>query len=83
MIRTEDLNTERGLEGVGEVATEPSALTRIEGTFFPVLIYACKMAFVLSQKDLRSLQRQGQRKPRGGWTAPPFSEDPACPDNYC
>lgn len=62
---------------------DPSALTRIEGTFFPVLIYACKMAFVLSQKDLRSLQRQGQRKPRGGWTAPPFSEDPACPDNYC
>ena len=62
---------------------DPSALTRIAGTFFPALIYACKMAFVLSQKELRSLQIQGHRNPRGGWTAPCFSEDLACPDNYC
>ena len=62
---------------------DPSALTRIAGTFFPALIYACKMAFVLSQKELRSLQIQGHRNPRGGWTAPRFSEDLACPDNYC
>lgn len=62
---------------------DPSALIRIAETFFPALIYACKMAFVLSQKELRSLQIQGQGNPRGGWTAPPFSEDLACPDNYC
>lgn len=50
---------------------DPSALIRIAETFFPALIYACKMAFVLSQKELRSLQIQGQGNPRDGWTVPP------------